>query len=68
MNLTPDEAKRSWCPFSRVRWHDDGMFMSFNRREDGSFPDGSKCLVTKCVMWTWTDEKKRFGYCSMCNK
>jgi hypothetical protein len=69
--MTEDEAKKKWCPFSRVRGeYDDGNIElgSWNRwdlsnaKNDtlayrvGSNLEVVRCIASECMAWRWVQK------------
>lgn len=71
--MTEDEAKKNWCPMTRVG-HVAGM--AINRHPDEKdFYEETRCVASKCMMWRehTLDEKTRFdgprgGFCGLAGK
>lgn len=76
--MTPDEAKKTWCPFSRVINVQalptgiqlmPGGEVAFNRLalagQDVSIPPptGTHCLAEGCQLWAWHADRL-VGACS----
>lgn len=49
--LTPEEAKKKWCPYA-LEWDaNGGAVYSFNRRHGGGPGSDSLCLASDCMAW-----------------
>jgi hypothetical protein len=59
---TEAEAKRRWCPMTRVlTWGSElDAFGSYNRNND-RLDKQSLCIASQCMMWRWTGSKKDDG-------
>lgn len=78
MFITEEEAKKKWCPQSRV-WYSDGRTVSsYNRkssitvspynRKSMIIPSDSGCIGSECMMWVWASPQKELGTCGLINK
>lgn len=63
--MTEQEAKRRWCPFSRVNSGET----SYNRYNEidpkFSGPIGTACLASGCMAWRWHSFERRDGFCGL---
>jgi len=79
MIVTEDDARRMWCPFTRVLEtahprHDAGA--AVNRRSGQRPALCTECQASACMAWRWYDieelaperEKLRRGYCGLAGK
>jgi len=62
--MTESEAKKKWCPFTRVLntlsigGHSD---TSFNRRQDDWMPLGACCIGSGCMAWRHSNQQSYDG-------
>jgi hypothetical protein len=67
--MTEEEAKKKWCPQSRVGFPKS----SLNRFSDGDFPQSSNCIGSNCMAWRYFPnnvprDEKPHGYCGLAGK
>lgn len=48
--MTEDEAKKKWCPLTRVGSTETGLG-GINRSPIHNVIDGSRCIGRRCMMW-----------------
>jgi hypothetical protein len=71
MLLTEEEARKKWCPHTRVfarggDFHDSGL-TSANRTGKGAKIAGSCCIASECMSWRWgvqTDRGTAYAFAS----
>ncbi|MBX9760674.1 MAG: hypothetical protein K2Y29_17980 [Beijerinckiaceae bacterium] len=58
--MTQEEAKESWCPFTRLtstdREGDPRAPAGFNRIDSAFVMDGATCIGGDCMAWRWKAE------------
>lgn len=65
--MTEAEARKKWCPFSRVAHFD----FASNRHPDGAPEREGHCLASSCMAWrtiTRSDPDVHLGYCGLAGK
>ena len=56
---TEEEAKKLWCPFSRVtnKFGDGGGNRWDHTIPDADCPNGSTCVAVACMAWRWANDE-----------
>jgi len=76
--LTEDQARKTWCPMTRVIFMEDGNIpadqTSWNRLQPNVQKTSVKtgptvsCLASQCAMWRWSNLKADgadTGFCGL---
>lgn len=67
--MTEDEAKKKWCPFSRILLENGTVGAAVNRYE--GVPEAARCLGSACMAWRWSRQRPintdqlSSGYCGL---
>jgi hypothetical protein len=68
MALTEKQAKRKWCPFTRVIHTAGDVPLPANRFSDGQRATATRCIASDCMMWRWTGSAPERGYCGLAGR
>lgn len=68
MLMTPEEAKKKWCPHARFIIQPDGFH--YDNRPHHERMDGLNgfCLGPDCAAWRWRNELESHGYCGIAGR
>lgn len=72
--MTEDEAKKKWCPFSRVYTGYETPVANRNLPTVGD-DETALCIGSECMTWRWEDKYSsvagvicQVGYCGLAGK
>jgi len=71
--MTQDEAKKRWCPFTRVALR-QGLSANRTASKGGyaDIADETRCVASGCMAWQWTGHNapngESEGYCGLARK
>lgn len=72
MIVTPEEAKKLWCPHVRCECREsvqaDSASNCLTPTKAGNqhnVPLWATCVSTRCMMWRWYDSEHTKGFCGL---
>jgi hypothetical protein len=68
MILMEKQAKRKWCPFTRVIHSAGDVPVAANRFSNGQRSGASQCIGAACMAWRWVGSAPERGFCGLAGR
>lgn len=68
MILMEKQAKRKWCPFTRVIHSAGDVPVAANRFSNGQRSNASQCIGSACMAWRWIGSAPERGFCGLAGR